>query len=176
LFVGGCGRFFEGTGEDMIKTFRKFKKLDKCTEVYCGHEYTIDNLKFALSVDPHNKDLISKYKWGMGVFFWFLFFKLVYHVYKTKQPWKVFNILIVILLIILSLFNLSFFLKKKAIDRVNQGLPTVPSTIGDEMLYNPFMRCNDIVIRKAVGEKTKKLTEAQVADRLREMKNNFKTV
>jgi len=44
------------------------------------------------------------------------------------------------------------------------------------MLYNPFMRCNDIVIRKAVGEKTKKLTEAQVADRLREMKNNFKTV
>jgi len=50
LFVGGCGRFFEGTGDDMVKTFDLFKKLDPYTEIFCGHEYTLDNLKFALTV------------------------------------------------------------------------------------------------------------------------------
>jgi hydroxyacylglutathione hydrolase len=53
LFVGGCGRFFEGTGDDMVKTFDLFKKLDPYTEIFCGHEYTLDNLKFALTVSKY---------------------------------------------------------------------------------------------------------------------------
>ena len=49
LFVGGCGRFFEGTGADMCQSMSNI--LHHCseeTQVYCGHEYTISNLLFAL--------------------------------------------------------------------------------------------------------------------------------
>ncbi|KAI8871853.1 putative hydroxyacyl glutathione hydrolase [Ramicandelaber brevisporus] len=60
LFLGGCGRFFEGTPEDMYKSLIEILgKLPKDTKVYCGHEYTRGNYKFALSVDGQNADLIK---------------------------------------------------------------------------------------------------------------------
>ncbi|KAJ3275241.1 hypothetical protein HDV01_000968 [Terramyces sp. JEL0728] len=65
LFVGGCGRFFEGTKQDMYNSLIKtIGSLPKDTLVYCGHEYTKANLKFALSVDPTNQKLKSKYDWS----------------------------------------------------------------------------------------------------------------
>ncbi len=59
LFVGGCGKFFEGTGADMyVSLFEKLSSLPPDTKVYCGHEYTLSNYRFALSVDPRNEALI----------------------------------------------------------------------------------------------------------------------
>lgn len=60
LFVGGCGRFFEGTSADMFGALQKLTALPKDTKVYCGHEYTAANYKFALSVDQRNTDLINE--------------------------------------------------------------------------------------------------------------------
>ena len=53
LFVGGCGRFFEGTPEEMLNNMDRLGKLPHNTEVYCAHEYTLENLKFLSSVDPN---------------------------------------------------------------------------------------------------------------------------
>lgn len=51
LFVGGCGRFFEGTGEDMLKNMNYFSTLPASTAVYCAHEYTEGNYRFLTHVD-----------------------------------------------------------------------------------------------------------------------------
>ncbi|KAJ1742695.1 Cytoplasmic glyoxalase II [Coemansia sp. RSA 1086] len=61
LFVGGCGRLFEGTPQDMHTSLNlKLAKLPKDTRVYAGHEYTRANLKFALTVDGDNQALKAK--------------------------------------------------------------------------------------------------------------------
>eukprot|EP00752_Nemacystus_decipiens_P004324 g3949.t1 len=57
LFVGGAGRFFEGTPEEMLMSMDKLAKLPPETLVYCGHEYTSSNYRFAQSIDPDNDDL-----------------------------------------------------------------------------------------------------------------------
>ena len=54
LFIGGCGRFFEGTATDMLKNMEKISSLDPKTFVFCAHEYTESNLKFLSSIDPVN--------------------------------------------------------------------------------------------------------------------------
>jgi hydroxyacylglutathione hydrolase len=61
LFAGGCGRVFEGTFDQMYESLMKLKKLPQNTRIYCGHEYTINNLKFAKEVEPGNIDLIARY-------------------------------------------------------------------------------------------------------------------
>ena len=62
LFAGGCGRVFEGTYEQMFEALKKISKFPKNTKVYCGHEYTLSNIKFALEVDPNNEKLQSEFK------------------------------------------------------------------------------------------------------------------
>lgn len=57
LFAGGCGRLFEGTPEQMAASLIKLAALPDATLVYCAHEYTLSNLRFALEVDPGNDDL-----------------------------------------------------------------------------------------------------------------------
>jgi len=52
LFVGGCGRFFEGTAGEMLQNMDRFGSLPPATQVFCAHEYTASNLKFLASVDP----------------------------------------------------------------------------------------------------------------------------
>jgi hydroxyacylglutathione hydrolase len=65
LFVGGCGRFFEGDAAQMHEALNgHFRKLPDATEVYCAHEYTVSNLRFALSVDPTNEALVQKMAWA----------------------------------------------------------------------------------------------------------------
>jgi hydroxyacylglutathione hydrolase len=61
LFSGGCGRVFEGTHKQMYDSLNKLASLPKHTKVYCGHEYTLSNLKFAIEVDTENKDLLDEY-------------------------------------------------------------------------------------------------------------------
>ena len=60
MFVGGCGRFFEGSAGDMHTALNKrLSVLPDDTSVYCGHEYTKSNLEFAISVEPSNEVLYS---------------------------------------------------------------------------------------------------------------------
>jgi hydroxyacylglutathione hydrolase len=54
LFAAGCGRLFEGTPEMMFEAMRKLGALPGGTRVYCGHEYTESNLRFAAHVEPGN--------------------------------------------------------------------------------------------------------------------------
>ena len=61
LFSGGCGRLFEGTPAQMYHSLGKLSTLPPQTRVYCTHEYTLDNLAFALTVEPDNVDLIDYY-------------------------------------------------------------------------------------------------------------------
>ena len=54
LFAGGCGRLFEGTPAQMADSLGKLAALPGDTRVYCAHEYTLSNLRFALAVEPGN--------------------------------------------------------------------------------------------------------------------------
>ncbi|MCK8515116.1 hydroxyacylglutathione hydrolase [Methylonatrum kenyense] len=60
LFAGGCGRLFEGTPEQMLRSLDQLADLPDNTAVYCGHEYTEANLRFANRVDPHNRALAER--------------------------------------------------------------------------------------------------------------------
>ena len=57
LFSAGCGRLFEGTPEQMQASLAKFTALPGDTRVYCTHEYTQSNLRFALAVEPENPEV-----------------------------------------------------------------------------------------------------------------------
>lgn len=57
LFVMGCGRLFEGTADQLWHSLQKLKALPKETKVYCTHEYTQTNGRFALTVEPENENL-----------------------------------------------------------------------------------------------------------------------
>ncbi len=62
LFSVGCGKVFEGTPQQMYRSLQTLAELPDNTLVYCGHEYTLANLKFAKVVDPDNKELLQKLK------------------------------------------------------------------------------------------------------------------
>ncbi len=96
LFSGGCGRIFEGSYEQMFTSLTRLASLAEATRVYCAHEYTQQNLTFALQVEPDNKALLD----------------YIQQVSKKRQ----------------------------------QGLPTIPSTIGLEKRINPFLRCQEVTL------------------------------
>ena len=101
LFVLGCGRVFEGTMEQMWDSLKKLRALPASTRIYCGHEYTQSNARFALSVDGGNARLKAQ---------------------------------------------------AEAIDKARAaGKPTVPSTLGDELETNPFLRADDPALAAAIG-------------------------
>ena len=91
LFVAGCGRLFEGTPEMMHRSLSgKLARLPPETRVYCGHEYTVANLRFAAHAEPDNRAVSAKLE--------------------------------------------------RARAMRERGEPTVPSTIGEELETNPFLR------------------------------------
>jgi hydroxyacylglutathione hydrolase len=57
LFSAGCGRVFEGSMQEMYCSLQTLAKLPGTTKIYCAHEYTLNNIKFALLVEPNNEDL-----------------------------------------------------------------------------------------------------------------------
>ncbi|KAK3103419.1 hypothetical protein FSP39_019062 [Pinctada imbricata] len=121
LFIGGCGRFFEGTADDMYRALVEIlSSLPSETKVYCGHEYTVNNLKYAQHVEPDNQDIKDKKKW--------------------------------------------------AEDQRSNNRPAVPSTISDEMMFNPFMRVKVESVQKHAGKSDAISTMAF----LRSEKDNFK--
>jgi hydroxyacylglutathione hydrolase len=100
LFTAGCGRLFEGTPEQMHASLKKLMALPDQTKVYCGHEYTEGNLRFALSVEAKNPKLVARFERVQGM--------------RTR------------------------------------GLSTVPSTLGEEKLTNPFLRWDSQEIQASV--------------------------
>lgn len=123
LFLGGCGRFFEGDATMMYNALIKtVSKLPDETLVYCGHEYSVANLQFAASVEPNNMSVQSKLEWAK---------------------------------------------KQRA-----AGRPTIPSSIGEEKAYNPFMRVDKPNIQQTVGAPPGDGIQAMHI--LRERKNAFK--
>ena len=101
LFALGCGRLFEGSAADMLGSMRKLIELPLDTTVYFGHEYTLGNARFALTVDPTNSALKERAE----------------HIEKLRAENK----------------------------------PTAPTTIGEEMATNPFLRWHDPAIRRNLG-------------------------
>jgi hydroxyacylglutathione hydrolase len=94
LFALGCGRLFEGTPAQMAASLAKLMALPDATKVYCAHEYTAANARFAVTVEPDNAALAAR---------------------------------------VTAIAALR-----------DKGLPTVPSTIGDERATNPFVRAPDV--------------------------------
>jgi len=90
LFSAGCGRLFEGSAEQMQTSLDKLAALPGPTRVFCAHEYTLDNLRFALQVEPDNPDLNERLE----------------QVVKLRRHNQI----------------------------------TLPSTIADELSFNPFLR------------------------------------
>ncbi|KAI8512311.1 hypothetical protein Bbelb_089500 [Branchiostoma belcheri] len=102
LFVAGCGRFFEGTPDNMYRALVEILGiLPPNTKVYCGHEYTVNNLKYAEKVEPDSQAVQQKLAWAKSQ--------------RDKQ------------------------------------LPTVPSTIGEELKFNPFMRVKESPVQQHAG-------------------------
>ena len=63
LFIGGCGRVFDGTHEQLYNSLKTLSYLPNDTFVFPGHEYTQKNLEFCLKLDPENEFLKDKYEW-----------------------------------------------------------------------------------------------------------------
>ncbi|MDH4398666.1 hydroxyacylglutathione hydrolase [Sphingorhabdus sp.] len=61
LFAMGCGRLFEGTAAQMYDNMRKLEALGDSTAIYCAHEYTLSNARFAVTVEPDNADLTRRF-------------------------------------------------------------------------------------------------------------------
>lgn len=122
LFVGGCGRFFEGDGKAMEHSLNKVLASlpDNCL-VLCGHEYTVSNLRFAAAIDGNNEAVKRKLEWASG--------------------------------------------------QIASNLHTIPSTIGEEKTYNPFMRTSDRTMKLDVD--LPDATAAEVMTAIRAKKDKF---
>jgi hydroxyacylglutathione hydrolase len=68
LFAAGCGRLFEGTAAQMYESLNlTLGALPDDTRIYCGHEYTVSNLKFAASLEPNNQEVAKKLAWAKAL-------------------------------------------------------------------------------------------------------------
>jgi hydroxyacylglutathione hydrolase len=125
LFAAGCGRLFEGTPAQMVSSLDKLSVLPEATRVYCGHEYTLANLRFALAVEPGSAALVER---------------------QAREQAK-----------------------------RERGLPTLPSTIGDERATNPFLRAGVPTLRAAAERRAGRALEGRVGvfAELRAWKNTF---
>ena len=125
LFAAGCGKLFEGTAEQMWSSLGKLAALAPDTQVFCGHEYTLANLRFAAAVEPDNTAISQRV--------------------QREQAKR------------------------------DRGLPTVPSTIGDELATNPFLRAPQPPVRAAAqAHAGRELTDdVAVFATLRAWKNGF---
>ncbi len=125
LFAAGCGRLFEGTAEQMADSLGKLSRLPADTRVYCAHEYTLSNLRFALAVEPGNAAL-----------------------HDRRQACRALR---------------------------ERNLPTLPSTIGEELATNPFLRCDVPAVRRAAEDHVGRAlpTTASAFAALRAWKDGF---
>lgn len=67
LFAAGCGRLFEGTPSQMQHSLAKIRALPDDTQIYCAHEYTLDNLRFAQIAEPDNQAIIERQQQALAL-------------------------------------------------------------------------------------------------------------
>jgi hydroxyacylglutathione hydrolase len=121
LFSIGCGRVIEGTPPQMWHSLLKLRDLPDDTQIYCGHEYTASNVKFALTIEPNNPALAAR--------------------------------------------------AVQAREQIAKGEPTIPTTIGDEKLANPFLRADKPEVAADIGMAGQ--PAAAVFTEIRARKNKF---
>jgi len=102
LFAGGCGRLFEGTPNEMYDSLQKIAALPSNTRIYCAHEYTEANLRFACAVETANPVLLER--------------------------------------------------QKKVRCLRQEGEPTIPSLLAEELATNPFLRCHEAGLVEAARQ------------------------
>ena len=125
LFSVGCGRLFEGSPAEMLNSLDQLAALTPDTLVFCAHEYTLDNARFALDWEPENPLLQARYR--------------------------------------------------DASVRAKNRQPSLPTRIGAELGFNPFLRCDQPGLR----EKLQQRSTAAITDRLsaftylRKLKNSY---
>jgi hydroxyacylglutathione hydrolase len=103
LFSLGCGRLFEGTPDVMLRSLQKLAELPRDTRLYCGHEYTETNGRFALTIEPNNLDLQARVA--------------------------------------------------QVAELLAAGKMTLPTTVGQELATNPFLRADRPRLQVAIGMK-----------------------
>ena len=125
LFSAGCGRLFEGTPRQMHHSLSKLSLLPEQTPVYCTHEYTLANIKFAQQVEPNNVDLLNYKGWAES-------------------------------------------------QRIELK-PTLPSTIGEQIAINPFLRAHspEVIANAQKYAGTTLVAEEEIFAVLRGWKDNF---
>lgn len=121
LFSLGCGRLFEGTAKQMWQSLLKIRQLPADTRIYCAHEYTQANAKFALHLEPANQQLLD--------------------VYASIQ------------------------------NKRTQDVATIPSTLGFECQFNPFLRADQEDFQMALG--LENTPPEKVFAQIRHQKDNF---
>ncbi len=62
LFAAGCGRLFDGSHQELCRSLIKINQLPESTQIYCSHEYTLANLRFAQAVEPDNTAIENRIK------------------------------------------------------------------------------------------------------------------
>lgn len=124
LFSVGCGRLFEGSPEEMQVSLDKLACLPEETQVYCAHEYTLSNCRFALAVEPDNEQLIRR--------------------------------------------------SREVDEHRAAGRVTIPSSLGEELRVNPFLRCRqDSVVAAAQKRQPGVRAGAGTLAVIRAWKDNF---
>jgi hydroxyacylglutathione hydrolase len=121
LFSLGCGKIFEGTHDQMLKSLNRIKKLPKDTKIYCGHEYTYKNAEFCMKYDHDNVDLKNKFE----------------EIKKLRSS----------------------------------NLPTIPSSLEDELKSNIFLRCNKNDLKIKLNMKNQE--DSKVFRKVRDLKDSF---
>lgn len=122
LFSLGCGRLFEGSAETMWQSLCRLAELPRDTRIYCGHEYTAENGRFAATIEPNNLDLEAR----------------IAEVAALRAA----------------------------------GEMTLPTTIGQELATNPFLRAGKRRLQMAIGMESAEPVE--VFAELRRRKDNFR--
>ncbi|KAG3259261.1 hydroxyacylglutathione hydrolase like, transcript variant X4 [Ictidomys tridecemlineatus] len=175
LSVAGCGWHLEGTAQQMYQSLTEMLGTLPPQTVFCGHEHTLHNLEFAHTVEPHNDHVRAKLSWAQVGHFLPLNGRNVQwgeHVLSFKFGCRRIPRVSMISLgghcwlcmgyVALwpqpSRLGLSgtkpgydkglWSLQKRDEDDV----PTVPSTLGEELLYNPFLRVAEEAVRKFTGK------------------------
>ena len=121
LFSLGCGKVFEGTHQEMLRSLNFIKKLPVDTKIFCGHEYTKKNLDFCIKYEINNSKLAERKEW--------------------------------------------------IISRLDQKLPTIPTTLKEELNTNIFLRCDNLEVKKSLDMEDS--TELEVFKKLRDLKDIF---
>ena len=121
LFSMGCGRLFEGSAIQMVKSLKKIEITSGETKIYCGHEYTQSNANFAIHLSPRNNKLKEK----------------VIKIEKTRK----------------------------------KNLSTIPSSIEEEVLLNPFLNFDNSNFIKEIG--LENVNDYENFRKIRVMKDEF---